>query len=141
VIAVDTNVLVYAHREELPQHDKARRRLTTLAESAARWAIPVFCLGEFVRVVTHPRVFDPPFTAGEACEALERVTASPSLVVLVPGDRYLTLLFEAIREADAVGNLTFDAQIVALCRETGVSALLTADRDFDRFRGLRTERL
>jgi hypothetical protein len=141
VIAVDTNILVYAHREELPQHERARRRLTALAEGAARWAIPVFCLGEFIRVITHPRVFDPPYTAEEACEALGRVAESPSLVVLMPGDRFWPLLDEVIREADAVGNLVFDAQIAALCRETGVSALLTEDRDFDRFEGLRTERL
>jgi len=141
VIAVDTNVLVYAHRAELSQHELARRRLTSLAEGAARWAIPVFCLGEFVRVITHPRVFDPPFTPAEACEALGRVLASPSLVILMPGERFWTLFEAAVREADAAGNLAFDAQIAALCREAGVSALLTEDRDFDRFPGLPTARL
>ena len=59
----------------------------------------------------------------------------------ISGPRYSQLLAEAIREGNAVGNLAFDAQVVALCREHGVSALLTEDRDFDRFRGLRTERL
>jgi len=141
VIAVDTNVLVYAHREELPQHERAKRRLTLLAEGAARWSIPVFCLGEFLRVITHPRVFDPPFSPAEACDALGRIVESPSLVVLMPGDRFGTLLDQAVREADAVGNLVFDAQIAALCREAGVSALLTEDRDFERFQGFRTERL
>ena len=141
MIGVDTNVLVYAHREELPQHRRARERLTALAEGAARWAIPVFCLGEFLRVVIHARLFDPPFTVDEACEALERVLASPSAHVLMPGERYWPLLTEAMREGEAAGNLAFDAQIVALCREAGVSALLTEDRDFDRFRGLRTMRL
>jgi uncharacterized protein len=141
LIAVDTNVLVYAHREELPQHDRARRRLTALAEGAARWAIPVFCLGEFVRVMTHPRLFDPPYSAAEGCEALSRMLDSPSLTILMPGERFWTLLDQAIREADAIGNLAFDAQIAALCLEAGVSALLTEDRDFDRFKGLRTVRL
>lgn len=138
MIAVDTNVLVYAHREELPQHRPARRRLVELAESPARWAIPVFCLGEFLRVVTHPRLFHPPFEIGEACEALDRVLGSPSLVVLTPGDRFWPLLSRAANEARATGNLVFDAQIVALCREGGVSALLTEDRDFDRFPGFPT---
>jgi toxin-antitoxin system PIN domain toxin len=135
VIAVDTNVLVYAHREELRQHRRARQRLVALAEGAARWAIPVFCLGEFMRVVTHPRVFDPPFTAEEACDAVERVLASPSLQVLLPGSRFWTLFRDAVREADATGNLVYDAQIVALCRESGVGTLLTEDRDFHRFPG------
>ncbi len=72
---------------------------------------------------------------------MARLLASPSATVLSPGRGYSQLLAEAIREGNAVGNLAFDAQIVALCREHGVSALLTEDRDFDRFRGLRTERL
>lgn len=138
MIAVDTNVLVYAHREEVPQHRRARARLTGLAEGAARWSIPIFCLGEFLRVITHPRVFDPPFTAEEACEAVERILASPSLQVLLPGDRFWTLVAEAVRQARATGNLVFDAQIVALCRESGVRVLLTEDRDFERFAGFAT---
>jgi len=138
VIAVDTNVLVYAHREEMPQHRRARARLIELAEGPARWAIPVFCLGEFLRVVTHPRLFDPPFEVTEACAALERVLTSPSLAVLTPGDRFWPLLSRATSDSHAVGNLVFDAQIVALCREAGVSALLTEDRDFHRFPGFST---
>lgn len=141
MIAVDTNILVYAHREESARHRQARSRLVELAEGAARWAIPVFCLGEFLRVVTHPRLFDPPFAVDDACEALGRVLRSPSLMVLAPAERFWTLLEGAVREAHAMGNLVFDAQIVALCRESGVSALLTEDRDFDRFPGFRTVRL
>lgn len=141
MIAVDTNILVYAHREELPQHAAARARLTALAEGDAPWAIPVFCLGEFLRVVTHPRLFDPPYTIDEACAALDRVLESPSLRILHPGDRFWRLLAEAARAADAAGNLVFDAQLAAVCRESGVSALLTEDRDFDRFPALRPERL
>ena len=141
MIAVDTNILVYAHRVELPQHRQAHARLVALAEGPARWAIPVFCLGEFLRVVTHPRLFDPPFEIAEACAALERVLTSPSLVVLTPGDRFWPLLSRATNEARAIGNLVFDAQIVALCREAGVSALLTEDRDFDRFPGFSATRL
>lgn len=141
MIAVDTNVLVYAHRAELPLHAAAHSRMVELAESPARWAIPVFCLGEFIRVITHRKLFSPPHSAGEACEALARLLASPSVMVLFPGPGYPRLLAEAIREGNAVGNLVFDAQIAALCREHGVSRLLTQDRDFDRFRDLRTERL
>jgi toxin-antitoxin system PIN domain toxin len=141
MIAVDTNILVYAHREELVQHRKARARITHLAESPARWALPVFCLGEFLRVVTHPRLLSPPFSVEDACQALGRLLASPSLVVLTPGERFWPLLAQAVREGDAAGNLVFDAQVVALCREAGVATLLTEDRDFARFSGFRTTRL
>ena len=136
--AVDTNVLVHAHRKESPKHEAARRRVIALAERSL--GIPVFCLGEFLRVVSHPKMANS-HTAGEACEAMERLLASPNVEVLRPGRRYPQLLADAVREADAVGNLVFDAQIVALCRESGVRTLITEDRDFDRFSGLATERL
>jgi len=137
VIAVDTNVLIYAHREELPQHATALKRLRTLAEAPVPWAIPVFCIGEFVRVVTHSRVFDPPSTLDAALAAIEGLLACPTLRILAPGERYPELLMRCVREAGARGNLVFDAQIVAVCREHGASGLLTLDRDFARFPGLK----
>lgn len=140
MIAVDTNVLVHAHRRKSPKHDGASRRLIALAEGAGPWGIPVFCLGEFLRVVTNPRILDP-LGADRACEAMQRLLASPSVELLLPGPHYPRLLAEAVREVDAVGNLVFDAQIVALCREAGVRTLLTEDRDFDRFSAFPTERL
>jgi len=86
-------------------------------------------------------IFDPPFAASEACEALGRVLQSPTVRVLIPGDAYPDLLLRAVDEADATGNMVFDAQIVALCRESGVGGLVTDDRDFARFRGFPTRRL
>ena len=77
----------------------------------------------------------------EACRAVERLLASPSLRILFPGERFWPLLSEALNEADARGNLAFDAQIVAVCRECGVSTLLSEDRDFTRFRGFAVSRL
>lgn len=141
MIAVDTNILIYAHRSELAKHEAAARRLIDLAEGAAAWALPVFCIGEFLRVITHPKLFDPPFEPAEACAALERVLESPSLHVITPGASYVELLLQAMRESNAVGNLAFDAQIVALCRESGASALLTEDRDFARFPGFPIQHL
>lgn len=141
MIAVDTNILVYAHREELVKHRAARGRLAHLAEGAERWSIPVLCIGEFLRIVTHPRLFDRPHSSSEGLAAIERVLASPSLFVLNPGRDYVRLLGEAIEESDATGNPAFDAQIVALCREAGVRSLLTEDRDFYRFRNFPTEHL
>jgi len=81
--------------EELPQHVAAYARLTELAEGDAFWGILVFCVGEFVRGVTHPRLFDPPYTVDAACLALERVLESPSLRILCPGERYWPLFAEA----------------------------------------------
>ena len=129
-------MLVYAHRRESEHHEAALVWLRRLAEGSTPWTIPVFCLGEFVRVVTHPRVFDPPSTLDQTLSALDALLQSPSLRILNPEAEYPRLLIEAVRAADARGNLAFDAQIAALCAEHGVSSLLTFDRDFSRFRNL-----
>lgn len=141
MIAVDTNVLVRAHRRELPLHEQALARLRQLVEGGLPWALPVFCVAEFVRVVTHPKVFDPPSTLGEALGALEGLLASANLQILSPGPRHPAVLLRLLREGDARGNLAFDAQIAAVCLEHGALDLLTLDRDFDRFKDLRTAAL
>ena len=136
MIAVDTNVLIYAHRSETELHAAAARELIALAEGAAQWGLPIFCAVEFLRVVTHRRVFSPPSTLEQAVDFLDGVVASPSCRVVLPGVGFLGLLADTSRAADARGNLVFDAQTAALCREHGISAILTNDRDFKRFDGL-----
>ncbi len=136
MIAVDTNVLVYAHRAGLQGHDTALAWLDHLATGSVPWGIPVFCLAEFVRVTTHPRILDPPSTLEESLAALSALLTSPTVRVLNPGSRYPTLLEVSLRFADARGNLAFDAQIAAVCLEQGASRLLTLDRDFARFSDL-----
>ena len=133
MIAVDTNVLVYAHRAEMPLHEPALERLRDLVEGREPWALPVFCIGEFVRVVTHARIFRPPSRLEEALEFIAQVLTSPSPRLLVPGPTYPALFAEACRDGNAQGNLAFDAQLVALCREHGVREIITEDRDFARF--------
>jgi toxin-antitoxin system PIN domain toxin len=137
VIAVDTNILVYADREESPFHNTALRAVRQLAEGDEAWAIPIFCVGEFLRVVSHDRLFDPPTPASDAVESMASLLASPSARLLVPGDRYLSLLRSLIAESKVQGNLVFDAQIAAVCLEHGATTLLTEDRDFARFRSLK----
>jgi predicted nucleic acid-binding protein len=89
-----------------------------------------------VRVVTHPRILEPPSSLEQAWSAIDGLLASPTLMVLNPGERFLLLFREALEAAGARGNLAFEAQIAAVCRERGASRLLTLDRDFARFRGL-----
>lgn len=137
MIAVDTNILLYAHRSEIEHHEVALHWLRDLAEGSALWALPVFCIGEFLRVATHPRIFDPPSSLEQVFAALDALLKSPSLRVLNPGPEFPALLREAMHEGDARGNLVFDAQIAALCKERGADRLLTYDRDFSRFSGLR----
>ena len=141
MIAVDTNVLVFADRAELPLHTHALDALRSLAEGQEAWALPVFCIGEFVRVVSHPRVFDPPTPAADAVAAVASLLESPSVRVLSPGPRWLPLLRDLVGGSGVSGNLLFDAQIAAVCLEHGARTLLTEDRDFSRFPGLTTRHL
>jgi uncharacterized protein len=135
--AVDTNILIYAHRAESPVHEAARELLERLAEGDAAWGIPVFCLGEFLRVITHPRVFVPPTKQPTALATLEALLASPSLRVLSPEGGYERIFLDILRHGKAAGNRVFDAQIAAVCRQHGVSVLWTNDRNFLKLPGLR----
>lgn len=137
MIALDTNLLVYARRAELPEHRAARALLTRLAEGDEPWALAWPCVYEFLRVVTHPRVFDPPTPLARALDDLESLLASPSLVLLGEGPAHAGHLRRMVEGGGATGNLVHDAHIAALAVEHGVGELWTADRDFARFPGLR----
>lgn len=131
--AVDTNVLVFAEITTTPHHDKALDLLTGLAEGSLPWAIPWPCVYEFLRIVTHPRVFHPAVPLERALDDLGRILGSPSLLLLHETSRHPRVMREVLERSAANGNLVHDAHIAALCLEHGVSELLTGDRDFARF--------
>lgn len=137
MIALDTNILIQARREELEHHEPAKRVLHELAEGDEPWAIAWPCVYEFLRVVTHPRVFDPPTDLETALDDLDSLLAAPSLVLLGEGTAHRGHLRRMVAGGGAVGNLVHDAHIAALAVEHGVSELWTLDRDFARFPGLR----
>jgi uncharacterized protein len=133
VIAVDTNVLVYAHRRDSPWHEAAAAAIRSLAEGTGAWALPWPCLHEFLAVVTHPRIYRPP-TSGEAAIAqVEAWLDSPSLVIVAESEAYWPMLRQAVLGGQAVGPIVHDARVAALCAAHGVRELWTADRDFGRF--------
>ena len=132
MIAVDTNILVYALQPGVAQHREALRRLEALATGRSPWAIPYPCVARFLRVVTH-RAFRPVIPAAAAWHNLETLLASPTVQLLTPTRQHLPTLREVIDESGAVGDLVYDAQIAALCLEYGVQEILTADKDFRRF--------
>jgi uncharacterized protein len=133
VIAVDTNVLVYAHRQDSPFHAIAGASMRELAASPAPWALPWSCLHEFYSVVTHPRIYDPPSSPDQAIDQIDAWLASPSAVPLTEGDTYWAALREVLASAKAAGPIVHDARIAALCLSHGIRELWTADRDFSRF--------
>jgi toxin-antitoxin system PIN domain toxin len=135
--AIDTNILIYAEITSSQYHRPARQALTELAEGAAPWALPWPCIYEFLRVVTHARVFHPPVPLEVALTDLRAITGSPSLLLLSETERHVELMTSIVKEAGVTGNLIHDAHIAALCIEHGVTELISADRDFLRFKPLK----
>jgi len=133
VIAVDTNILVYAHRKDSEFHEAARTTLRTLAEGTHAWSIPWPSVHEFYSIVTHPRVYRPPTPPAHAIDQIDAWFASPSLVLLGETSRHWISLRNLIVEAKIEGPKVHDARIAALCLQHGVRELWSADRDFSRF--------
>ena len=133
MIAVDTNILVYAHREESPWHGAARAKLAHLAEGSAAWAIPWPCVHEFLAIVTHARIWRPPTPMPTAVAVIQGLFASPGLVLLAEVEGYWGTLRRLLEGARTQGPSVHDARIAALCLTHGVRELWSADRDFGRF--------
>jgi hypothetical protein len=138
MIAVDSNILVYAHREDSAFHPAAARCISELAEGVSPWAIPWPCIHEFLAIVTHPRRYAPPTPAEAALEQVDAWMESPGLVLLGETSQHWSVLRSAVRAGRIAGGAVHDARIAALCIENGVDELLTADRDFGRFKDLET---
>ena len=139
MIAVDTNVLVYAHRRESSVHTDAVRVLRNLAESARPWAIPWPCCYEFLSVVTNPRIWRDSATSQEqAWRQLSAWTASPSMRLIGETEDFMGILESFVRRPRVIGGVVHDARIAAICFAHGVEALLTRDRDFSLFPELKT---
>ncbi|TAN21569.1 MAG: PIN domain-containing protein [Acidobacteria bacterium] len=137
MIAVDTNILLYAHRAELPWNSAASELLKKLSEGAERWAIPWPCIHEFLGVATNPRAFKPPTPLPAALRQVELWMASPSLRLLGEAAGYWERLQELVQAGHLAGSVIHDAHVAALCLQHGVEELWSADRDFSRMRGLR----
>lgn len=136
MIAIDTNILVHAHRADSEWHDGAFRAVASLANAGGPWAIPWPCIHEFLAIVTHQRIFAPPSPRDRACDQVDAWLESPSLVLLGEDGEYWPTLRSSILSARIAGAAVHDARIAALCVRHGVTELWTADRDFSRFRGL-----
>jgi uncharacterized protein len=138
LIAVDTNILVPAHRRDASLHAAARRRITELAEGRQPWALPWPCVHEFLAIVTHPRIFQPPSSLDAALRQVEAWAESPSLRLIGEAQGHLAQLRSVLTPGDVVGPRVHDGRVAAICRSHGVTELWTVDRDFSRFPGVVT---
>lgn len=136
MLAPDVNVLVYAHREELALHDVCRRWVEETIAADAAFALADVVLSGFVRVVTHPRIFNTPTPLEQALAFVAAVREQPNRIPLEPGPRHWGIFERICRDSGVRGNLVADAYLAALAIESGCT-WVTTDRDFTRFAGLR----
>jgi uncharacterized protein len=138
LIAVDTNILVYAHRRDSEWHSPATELVRGLAEGLNQWAVPWPSMHEFFAIVTHPRIYAPPSTISQAVAQVDAWMNSGSIVLLGESAQHWPELKDLLIKGQVQGPLVHDARIAALCLTHGVTELLTADRDFSRFPKLST---
>lgn len=140
MLVIDTNVLVYAADISSPEHQPCRRHLEDCRTSRAPWYLTWGIIYEFVRVVTHPRVFRHPWTARQAWAFIETLLASPTLGILVEGENHPAVAAQTLAEIPSLqGNLIHDLHTAILMREHGLTRILTRDTDFHRFPFLKVQ--
>jgi toxin-antitoxin system PIN domain toxin len=132
VILPDVNVLVYAHREDTPDHAAYRAWLESVINSDLAYGMADLVLSGFLRIVTHPRIFERPSALDQALAFVADVRDQPNCVLVRPGPRHWAIFEGLCRDANVKGNLVPDAYLAALAIESG-SEWITTDRDYSRF--------
>jgi len=130
---VDANVLVYASDETSVFRDRARDVLYDIA--AGDQLVYLFwpVVMAYLRIATHPRIFETPLQPADALRNVERLLDLPQVQTAGEGKRFWRSYRRLATDADARGNLVSDAHLVALMEENGVRTIWTHDRDFRRF--------
>ena len=136
MILADVNVLIYAFRQDVPQHAICRPWLDQVIQSDARFGVSPLALGAVVRVTTNPRAYRTPSTAEDALGFCEDVLSQPHCQIVEPGERHWAIFRQLCIESDTRGSRVTDAWFAALAIEWGCE-WITLDRDYARFPGLR----
>ena len=138
MIAIDTNLLVYAHRRESRFHDSAAALVRSLAEGSSAWSIRWPCLYEFFSVVTNPRIWRDRASRSQAArDQIAAWLSAPTLRLLAESAHFEDTLLPLLRNPRVRGPIVHDARVAALCIAHGVDELLTKDRDLQLFPQLR----
>jgi uncharacterized protein len=132
---LDVNVLVYSFREDAPQHSKYRAWLERLLNAQEPFAVADLVLSGFLRVVTHPKIFDPPTELVLALQFIEILRGSPDCILVAPGSKHWSIFVTLAKTSGCRGNLIPDAFLAAIAIESDCT-WITTDRDYSRFDGL-----
>ncbi len=137
MIALDTNILVYAHRADSPWHAQAKSCISRLQAGPSRWAIPWPAVYEFFATVTNARRLKSATSPADALATLRALEAESNCDLLGEGPRHLEILDQLVTRGKLAGSQIHDARIAAICISHGISELWSADRDFSRMPALR----
>jgi toxin-antitoxin system PIN domain toxin len=133
---IDINVLVYAFRMEMPDSDRYARWLHNLIVSGERYGMADLVLSGFLRIITNPKIFNPPTSLTSALKFVEEITGNPNCVRITPGERHWNIFLNLCKVINTQGNLIPDAYLAALAIESGCE-WITNDRSFANYPGLR----
>lgn len=133
---MDVNVLVYAHREDTPEHSAYREWLESTINDTVPYGYSALVLSGFLRVVTHPRIFEVPSALSSATRFVNQIRESQNAVCLAPGPMHWKKFLQCIEQIDAKGNDIVDAYHAALAMEWNC-VWVTTDKGFKRFKGLK----
>jgi len=133
---VDVNVLLYATNRDAPEHRRARALVDHLAAGPELVVLLWPALMGFLRIATHPRIFESPLTPDEAVTNVEALLALPHVRAVGEDDGFWPLYRRVVEPAPVRGNLVPDAHLVALMLAHGVSSIWSRDRDLRKFDGI-----
>jgi len=98
VIAVDTNLQGYAHREDSDFHNQAATVLQELADGDGRWSIPWPCIHEFLAITKHPGIFARPTPLSLALQAMHSWLESPRCEMIGEDSGYYDAQTECVQK-------------------------------------------
>ena len=136
MILIDVNVLIYAFRRDSADHVAYRDWLARAIASDEPYGLAGIALAGFLRIVTHRRIYSPVTPIEVALEYVADISFEPNCILVAPGPRHWDIFARLCREAKAGGDLIPNAYFAAMAIENGAE-LITTDRDFARFTGLR----
>jgi hypothetical protein len=134
VFVVDTNILLYAADRNAPEHVACRKLLLEWRKQPSAWYLTWGIVYEFIRVSTHPRIFQKPWNVSQAWQFIQTVLASQSIGLLTQTNRHAQVAKEVFKQIPLLsGNIIFDAHTAILMKEHGIKKIYTRDTDFHRF--------
>jgi len=136
VILPDVNVLIYAFRQDIPQHEVCRPWLERIVLGDSRFGISPLALSALIRITTSPRFTANPSSLEEAFGFCQDLLAQPHCQIVEPGQRHWEILRRLCIETGTRGRRITDAWYAALAIESGCE-WITFDRDYARFPGLK----